>query len=652
MINTEHKAMKIINRNIFILILIQLLFLNNAFANLPKNITTTFPSSTITNGLITLKAPDIAENGAVVNVSIKNIQLPNKDLFVKEIWIFDHFRKLPMAHFKLNKNTLANGLSSRFKLVGSSVIYAIALLNDGSMISGEKAVKVTIGGCGGGNYVVHNQNYSRPPYYPAVTQNHRSIPVNTWKNTEQYSTLASNGIVQTENKPVSTFSIDVDTGSYSNIRRFLLKQGRFPVTNAVRVEEMINYFPYQYAQPITREKPFSITTEVGPTPWNKDTHLLQIGLQGYEEDRNDLPPANLVFLIDVSGSMRRHDKIGLLKSSLRMLSKQLNEQDKVAIVAYAGVSGVILDTTQGNDTHSIINALNRLSTGGSTHGSSGIKLAYDMARSSFIENGINRVILATDGDFNVGVVNHEALIRLIKEKKKSGISLTTLGFGTGNYNEKLMEQLADHGDGNYAYIDTLKEARKVLVTQLSSTLFTIARDVKIQVEFNPEVVSQYRLIGYENRLLKREDFKNDKVDAGDIGAGHTVTALYEIAFVGSNNQAVEPLRYTSNKSLNQNNTNELAYIRMRYKNPDENHSVESKHPIYRATVKNNINDMSDNYRFASAVAAFGQLLRKSNHINSMNYDQIYTLASRSLGADINGYRKEFLDLVDAANSLN
>ena len=630
----------------------QLLFLNNAFANLPKNITTKFPSNTITKGLITIKAPDIAENGAVVNVSIKNIQLPNKDLFVKEIWIFDHFRKSPLAHFKLHKNTLANGLSSRYKLVGSSVIYAIALLNDGSMISGEKAVKVTIGGCGGGSYTAHNQNYSRPPYYPTVTHNYSAQPANTWNNTEKYSTIASNGIIQTENKPVSTFSIDVDTGSYSNIRRFLLKQGRLPVANAVRVEEMINYFSYQYAQPITNEKPFSITTEVGPTPWNKDTHLLQIGLQGYEEDRNELPPANLVFLIDVSGSMRRHDKIGLLKSSLRMLSRQLSEHDKISIVAYAGASGIVLDTTQGNDTHSIINALNSLSTGGSTSGSSGIKLAYEMARSSFIENGINRVILATDGDFNVGVVNHDELIDLIKEKKKSGISLTTLGFGTGNYNEKLMEQLADHGDGNYAYINTLKEARKVLVTQLSSTLFTIAKDVKIQVEFNPEVVSQYRLIGYENRLLKREDFKNDKVDAGDIGAGHTVTALYEVAFVGSNNQTVEPLRYTSKKSSGYKNINEIAFVRMRYKNPDENRSIEVKHPIYKTTVKNNINNMSDNYRFASAVAAFGQILRKSDHINEMNYSQVYTLASRSLGKDESGYRKEFLDLVDAANSVN
>ncbi len=640
----------IIQATISLLISI-LLSTNYVYANLPKNIIAAFPSANIAPSGIVLKAPDIAENGAVVNISIMQISVNKKNIHVKEIWLFDHSRPAPIAHYKLGPNALAEGISSRYKLIKSSVIYAIALLSDGTMISGNKAIKVTIGGCGGGSTSV-SQQYAPSTYgnRSAVNLSNIRQPAAFWNNAEKYSSINSNGIMQAAREPVSTFSVDVDTGSYSNIRRFLLKQGQLPVSDAVRVEEMINYFSYQYPQPKNLETPFAITTEVGPTPWNQGTHLLQIGIQGYKEERSKLPPANLVFLIDVSGSMRNHDKLGLIKSSLRMLSRQLDNHDRIAIVVYAGASGVVLETTRGNDTNRITQALNSLSAGGSTNGGAGIQLAYAMAQKSFIKDGINRIILATDGDFNVGTVNHHALIDLIKKQRESGITLTTLGFGTGNYNEKLMEQLADHGDGNYAYIDTLHEARKVLVTQLASTLFTIAKDVKIQIEFNPAVVAEYRLIGYENRLLRKEDFNNDKVDAGDVGAGHSVTALYEITFTNSKVKSINPLRYINAKPI-ENHSSEIAFVRLRYKGPEGGESMEMKHPIYQTDAQENINKMSDNYRFAAAVAAFGQLLRHGAHIQAMDYEQVHQLAKNAMGNDDKGYRKEFLDLVDTADSL-
>jgi len=649
--------MKIIIRTIICLLMTILLPAHFVYANLPKNITTAFPSAKITSTGIVLNAPDIAENGAVVNISIKQISLHKENLHVREIWLFDQFRESPIAHYKLGPYALAEGISSRYKLIRSSVVYAIALLSDGSMISGSKLIKVTIGGCGGASTIVGHYDAS-PAYNLTPTYANRSSvnlsairqSASSAFNAEKYAHIESNGIIQAATEPVSTFSVDVDTGSYSNIRRFLLRQGQLPVTDAVRLEEMINYFSYDYPQPDNLETPFTITTEVGPSPWKYGTHLLQIGVQGYQENRHELPAANLVFLIDVSGSMRSHDKLGLIKSSLRMLTRQLGEQDRIAIVVYAGASGVTLDTTRADDTNRIANALNSLTAGGSTNGGAGIQLAYAMAQKSFIKNGINRVILATDGDFNVGTVNHQALIDLIKKQRKSGITLTTLGFGAGNYNEKMMEQLADHGDGNYAYIDTLHEARKVLVTQLASTLFTIAKDTKIQVEFNPAVVAEYRLIGYENRLLRKEDFKNDKVDAGDVGAGHSVTALYEITFVDSKVKSIEPLRYSDVKKT-ESHQSEIAFVRMRFKGPKGGISRELKHPVYRIKVQDDINRSSDNFRFAAAVAAFGQLLRHSPHVQTMNYNQVHQLAKQSLGDDEKGYRKEFLDLIDTANSL-
>ena len=471
---------------------------------------------------------------------------------------------------------------------------------------------------------------------------------------EKYAHLDQNGILQVTDHPVSTFSIDVDTGAYSNVRR-MLKAGQLPQPDAVRIEEMINYFGYDYPLPQGKNVPFSVTTEIAPSPWNQHTHLLQIGIKGQDVAKQLLPPANLVFLIDVSGSMGPAERLPLLTSALKLLTKQLRQQDRVAIVVYAGASGVVLQPT--NDKAKILAALNRLQSGGSTNGAAGIEMAYAVAKQAYIPNGINRVLLATDGDFNVGTVSFEALKALIEEKRKSGISLTTLGFGMGsydgarNYNDQLMEQLADAGNGNYAFIDTLNEAQKVLVDEMSSTLNTIAKDVKIQIEFNPDVVAEYRLIGYENRALKREDFNNDNVDAGEIGAGHTVTALYEIALRGSKGALLEPLRYQSTAQEKKTNGDEIAHLRLRYKAPNGHDSQLLEWPLQRAAIKSEIAQTSERMRFAAAVAGFGQLLQGGKYTGSYNYGDIAKLAQGARGDDRFGYRSEFLSLVNIAQSL-
>ena len=471
---------------------------------------------------------------------------------------------------------------------------------------------------------------------------------------EKYAHLDQNGILQVTDHPVSTFSIDVDTGAYSNVRR-MLKAGQLPQPDAVRIEEMINYFGYDYPLPQGKNAPFSVTTEIAPSPWNQHTHLLQIGIKGQDVAKQLLPPANLVFLIDVSGSMGPAERLPLLTSALKLLTKQLRQQDRVAIVVYAGASGVVLQPT--NDKAKILAALNRLQSGGSTNGAAGIEMAYAVAKQAYIPNGINRVLLATDGDFNVGTVSFEALKALIEEKRKSGISLTTLGFGMGsydgarNYNDQLMEQLADAGNGNYAFIDTLNEAQKVLVDEMSSTLNTIAKDVKIQIEFNPDVVAEYRLIGYENRALKREDFNNDNVDAGEIGAGHTVTALYEIALRGSKGALLEPLRYQSTAQEKKTNGDEIAHLRLRYKAPNGHDSQLLEWPLQRAAIKSEIAQTSERMRFAAAVAGFGQLLQGGKYTGSYNYGDIAKLAQGARGDDRFGYRSEFLSLVGIAQSL-
>jgi Ca-activated chloride channel family protein len=390
--------------------------------------------------------------------------------------------------------------------------------------------------------------------------------------------------------------------------------------------------------------------EIAPTPWNNNTYLLHIGIKGIDQDVSALPPANLVFLVDVSGSMQDANKLGLLKTSLKLLTKQLRDIDSVSIVVYAGASGVVLEPTKGNNRMKIITALDRLQAGGSTNGASGIQLAYVMAEQAYIPNGINRVLLATDGDFNVGTVDLEQLKDLIKDKRKSGIALSTLGFGAGNYNDALMEQIADIGNGNYAYIDTLSEARKVLVDEMGSTMLTIAKDVKIQIEFNPAVVAEYRLIGYENRALNREDFNNDKVDAGEIGAGHTVTPIYEIVMGGSAGQKMDPLRYQSEEQQSEN-TQELAFLRLRYKQPESDTSQLLEWSVNQDEITPDIAKTSVDFRFSAAVAAFGQLLRGGEQLSNYGYQEILALARMSKGNDNFGYRSEFIALVSLADAL-
>ncbi|WP_245156363.1 vWA domain-containing protein [Agrilutibacter solisilvae] len=433
-------------------------------------------------------------------------------------------------------------------------------------------------------------------------------------NTEKYAHKDANPVHRTSEQPVSTFSIDVDTGSYSNVRR-MLAQGVRPPADAIRTEEFLNYFDYGHPGPASPSTPFRVTTQLASAPWNSQRQLLMVGIKGYDVPKATLPPANLVFLLDTSGSMQDEDKLPLVKASLRQLVNQLRPQDRVSIVVYAGSAGLVLPPTSGEDKDAILGALDRLEAGGSTNGGDGIRLAYAMARQAFVEGGVNRVILATDGDFNVGTIDQNALETLVADQRKTGIALTTLGFGQGNYNDQLAERLADVGDGNHAYIDTEREARKVLVEEMGSTLMTIARDVKIQIEFNPAVVAEYRLIGYENRLLNREDFANDKVDAGDIGAGHEVTALYELTPVDSGAPRLSPLRYggTAVASKDASTKAEVAHLRLRYKRPGEGSSRLIETPVLRSQLTAT---PGPSLRFASAVAAFADALRGGTNIGT------------------------------------
>lgn len=464
---------------------------------------------------------------------------------------------------------------------------------------------------------------------------------------EHYQRLAANPVQSVAEAPVSTFSIDVDTGSYANVRRFL-NEGRLPPAEAVRLEELVNYFPYAYPLP-TGNAPFGVGTELAATPWNSQSRLLRIAIKASDMQVAQLPAANLVFLVDVSGSMDRPDGLPLVQSTLKLLVDQLRAEDRVSLVVYAGDSSVVLEPTAGSQKAQIRAAIEQLRAGGSTAGESGIQLAYQQAQQGFIKDGINRILLATDGDFNVGISDFDSLKALAADKRKSGISLTTLGFGTGNYNEQLMEQLADAGDGNYAYIDNLREARKVLVEQLSSTLATVARDVKIQVEFNPAQVSEYRLLGYENRALEREDFSNDKVDAGEIGAGHSVTALYEIVPVGSRGW-LEPLRYRQASSAAPG-AGELAWLRIRYKAPEQNYSRLLETAIRAPASIVPIAKASEDLRFATAVAAFAQQLSGGRYTGRFDWAATAALARGSRGDDPFGLRNEFVQLVELAQSL-
>lgn len=469
-------------------------------------------------------------------------------------------------------------------------------------------------------------------------------------HTEEYDRIYENEFKAVMLNPLSTFSIDVDAASYSNIRRFI-NEGHLPPPDAVRIEEMINYFTYEYPQPDNKH-PFSITTELSTCPWNEKNLLTHIGLQGRRITAEKLPAGNLVFLIDVSGSMQPANKLPLLKNAFRLLVNQLRNIDRVAIVVYAGSSGLVLESTPGNRKEKILEAIDRFQAGGSTNGGSGVQLAYKIAKRNFIEDGNNRVILATDGDFNVGVSSDAELVRMIEEKRKEGIYLTVLGFGCGNYKDSKMEQLADKGNGNFSYIDNIHEARKVLVSELGATIVTIAKDVKIQVEFNPALVKAYRLVGYENRMLHKEDFNDDVKDAGEMGAGHSVTALYEIVPVGIdvNLPKVDSLKYQQSiVSEDAFKSNELMTVKLRYKPPQEDVSKLLSFPVTNADIA--LEKTSDNFRFSAAVAEFGMLLRNSDFKGDASYDEVIEIARSAKGSDDEGYRAEMIKLVATCGVL-
>ena len=521
----------------------------------------------------------------------------------------------------------------------------------GSVQREAKADKMLQGRVAG---AVVRGNTSWPSPATKQTRNHNyqlQDNADAYFNTEDYDGITENRFLAVKDNPLSTFSIDVDAASYSNVRRFL-NSGQLPPAGAVRIEEMINYFHYDYPQP-TGDKPFSIHTELSEAPWNKDHRLVLVSLQGKKIETENIPASNLVFLIDVSGSMDVENKLPLVKQSMKLLTDQLREKDKVAIVVYAGNAGLVLPATSGANIQTIKDAIDRLDAGGSTAGGEGIKLAYKIARQNFIQSGNNRVILCTDGDFNVGVSSDADMEKLIEQERKSGVFLTVLGYGMGNYKDNKMQKLADKGNGNHAYIDDMAEAKKVLVSEFGGTLFTIAKDVKLQVEFNPAKVQAYRLIGYENRMLNKEDFNNDKKDAGELGSGHTVTALYEVIPVGVKSdfiEKVDPLKYRFEKSNTENNNSpELMTVKFRYKDPHGEKSKLIEHPVVDGHIA--LNNTSGNFRFAAAVAQFGMLLTQSEFAQQSSYNNVLALANSAIGNDQEGYRKGFLQLVKKAGSL-
>ena len=465
-------------------------------------------------------------------------------------------------------------------------------------------------------------------------------------NTERYQKQPDQPVKAVAQEPVSTFSIDVDTGSYANVRRFL-NDGGLPPEDAVRIEEIINYFPYNYPLP-TGTHPFAIHTQTVDSPWQPEAKLIKIGIQAQDLAKKELPPANLVFLVDVSGSMDEPDKLPLVKKTLRILTEQLRPQDKVTLITYADGEALVLPPTSGDNKDEILRAINKLQAGGSTAGESALKMAYEQAQKSYVKNGINRILLATDGDFNVGVSSTDALKSMVVEKRKSGISLTTLGFGTGNYNEDMMEQIADAGDGNYSYIDNEKEAKKVLQHQLTSTLATVAQDVKIQVEFNPATVKEYRLVGYTNRTLRNEDFNNDKVDAGDIGSGHSVTAIYEIIPQGKQGWLNES-RYQKAPAAS-GGKNEYAFVKVRYKLPGQSTSKLIEQAVPAVSIP--LAQADEDTRLALAAASYAQALRGGEYNGKLDWDAIEQMAKQAKGKDPFGLQEEFVELVKIAKSLS
>ncbi len=476
------------------------------------------------------------------------------------------------------------------------------------------------------------------------------------QETAQYKQYTDNPVKQVVEQPLTTFSLDVDTGSYANVRRFL-NSGRMPQPDAVRVEELINYFPPQgNAGKILGNSPFAVDYELAPSPWDSNKILLRVNVQAVDMPRTELPPSNLVFLVDVSGSMDSPERLPLLKSALKLLVGQLRPQDKVSLVTYASGTSVALPPTSGAEKAAIGSAIDQLRAGGSTAGASGLKLAYQMAEQGFIKNGVNRILLATDGDFNVGVTSTEELKSMVTRARESGTTLSTLGFGTGNYNEAMMMQVADVGNGNYSYIDSLSEAQKVLNEEMSATLVTVAKDVKAQIEFNPAQVLEYRQIGYEKRQLKNEDFNNDSVDAGDIGAGKRVTVLYELTLAGQK-PSIDPLRYQESKKAPKKSAanaapDELAYLKLRWKAPQESNSQLVSLPLEKLALRTSFEQASGETRFMAAVAAYGQKLRNNPQLAQTPWTAVEKWAEESKGADKGGYRSEFVKLVTLAEAMS
>lgn len=508
----------------------------------------------------------------------------------------------------------------------------------GTLASGTVSATVSGRGMGGGS-----SGYGQIVLRGAVA-------IAPYENTEQYESSEENSWKSAKSDPLSTFSSDVDTASYSNVRRFITNH-QMPPSDAVRIEEMINYFDYNYAEPDNSD-PVKVSSELTGCPWMPQRRILKIGIKGKNLDMTKAPASNIVFLLDVSGSMQSYNKLPLLKKSFRLLADNLRKEDIVSIVVYAGAAGIVLDPTPGNEKEKINSAIENLSAGGSTAGAEGIQLAYNLAEKSFIKGGNNRIVLATDGDFNVGISDDNELVKLIENKREKGIFLSILGFGMGNYKDAKMEKLADKGNGNFSYIDNLLEAKKVLVNQMAGTLFTIAKDVKIQVEFNPAAVSGYRLIGYENRMLKKEDFNNDRKDAGEIGAGHTVTALYEIIPANADAPAiVDELKYQKNEPVTELSPNEMATIKIRYKKPDGDQSILIKSVVYSDSYKE-FNESSGDTRFAISVAVAGMLFKNSKEIGKLSWKFVIDSAKSAKGKDNSGYRAEFINLVEKSELIS
>jgi len=582
---------------------------------------------------VVIKAPNVASNGGSIPVTVSTY------IAAKSLAIFQDANPSALVMVYTVHEGSIPSYSLKLKMQTSGNIVVVVEGKDGKFYKNTYHVEVALGGCEGscGSAV-------SPYQMKSSSARHAFQRVDTKKVREEYKMFGENSFKEVASSALSTFSTDVDTASYTNIRSYILDRQMLPSKDAVRIEEMMNYFSYDYHEP-SDDKPFYINTHVSPSIWNDDTHIIQIGLQTKKVDISVLPASNLVFVLDVSGSMKRPESLPLLMKSLKLLTKQLRAKDRVSIVVYAGASGLVLDRARGDEKARIVAAIEKLKAGGSTAGGAGIKLAYEVAQKSFIKGGNNRIILATDGDFNVGLSTERELIELIEEKRKSGIFLSVLGFGRGNTKDMQMEALSNHGNGNYAYIDTLLEAKKVLVTQMSGTLYTVAKDVKIQVEFNPAKVHSYRLIGYVNRLLKNEDFNNDKVDAGEVGMGHSVTALYEIKLAKEGRTSkVDALQYQEVKLSQSDN---LATVKIRYKKPDGNVST-----LQSKGIKIGANDIVDkDNTFVQAVAGYGMLLRDSKYKNNVSYTTLIAKAKEGKGADEEGYRAEFIKILESSELL-